>query len=219
MPLRHLDDLSPPTVLLEAKDLHPFTAVVSETFIGDQDSELLLLIGPLNFRDDGDEFITRDFLHLVSYAAINIQSNLASQMKFGVLTSIIAGSVYGRIRDRNDGQLKLNDNCVPNKIMKRNRCGNGLRCDDSRRQCKVTSGGNCTITEDCLKEFSCSNGKCVSGPAFTAIKIAAAMASPTEEGDGTLGSKCKVSADCNEGLVCLADKQCGPKPSESEAGY
>ena len=102
-------------------------------------------------------------------------------MKFLVLTSIIASSVYGRIRDRNNGQLKLNDNCVPNKIMKSNRCANGLRCEDSRRQCKVTSGGNCTITEDCLKEFTCTNGKCISDPAVTTLPSFNEAAEQTNE--------------------------------------
>ena len=50
VPLRHLDDLPLPTVL-EAKNLHLFTAGVSEQLllsaITDHYSELLLLSGPI----------------------------------------------------------------------------------------------------------------------------------------------------------------------------
>ena len=90
-------------------------------------------------------------------------------MKFLALAALCTTSVFARIRDRNNGVLKLNEFCPMRKqIIKANRCGPGLECDEE--QCKSTSGNSCISDYDCIGDLKCWSSKvCKEGVEVTTM--------------------------------------------------
>ena len=146
-------------------------------------------------------------------------------MKYLVLFStIFLATVSGRVRDRDNGELKLNDECSSDMIMKQKRCSVGLDCDEKKGKCKMTEDETCKINDDCLTGLSCKNGVCCAVTVTTMTKkTTSAKAKPTEAsgyGDAEpvkkkLGESCAAKADCVSGLVCSSGKKCAkPPPKE-----
>ena len=80
-------------------------------------------------------------------------------MKF-FASALFVASVVCKIRDRKNGILNVNDDCVPNKIIKQNRCAEGLVCETTLGKCKIVVGGTCTTTDQCTMGNVCTNFVC-----------------------------------------------------------
>ena len=80
-------------------------------------------------------------------------------MKF-FASALFVASVVCKIRDRKNGILNVNDDCVPDRIIKQNRCAEGLVCETTLGKCKIVVGGTCTTTDQCTMGNVCTDFDC-----------------------------------------------------------
>ena len=91
-------------------------------------------------------------------------------MKFLALAALLTTSAFARVRDRNNGEIGLNEFCPKRgQIIKSHRCGPGLECENN--SCKAVEGTTCISENDCYGDLKCWSTKvCKKGVEVTTTK-------------------------------------------------